>query len=126
MKYFAYGTLKRGFPNYPLLEYLDAKFVGSGFITGYKMYDLGNYPTIVKSNNEDDIVYGEVFEVEDFNKLDILEGVKWGLYERITLPVNGEECYVYVCGKKNEKRFKRTPIIGDGIWHKNKKSRSIH
>lgn len=117
MKYFAYGTLKRGYCNYPLLEYIGAKFVGSGFITGYKMYDLGKYPTIIKSNNKDDIVYGEIFEVEDFNRLDILEGVKWGLYERIILPVNGKECYVYVCGKENEKMFKRTPIIGDGIWH---------
>lgn len=120
MKYFAYGTLKKGFPNYPLLKYICAKFVGSGFITGYKMYDLGNYPTIIKSNNENDIVYGEVFEVEDFNRLDVLEGVRWGLYERITLSVSIDnditECHVYINGQRITKKELEGRMIEDGVW----------
>ena len=62
MKMFVYGTLKRGFG---LANWMKgAKYIGNAKLAGYKMYTNHNYPAIVKGDSIDDVVSGEVFEVE--------------------------------------------------------------
>ena len=84
-KIFVYGTLKRGEHNHKLLEC--ANFLGCDSIKGYKLYDTPyGFPTIVKSDN-DEIVEGEVYEVDisDYKRIELLEGYtgdNTGLYSR--------------------------------------------
>lgn len=119
MKYFAYGTLKRKKSNFGLMEHINAKYVCDGVLDGYKMYNLGGYP-MINNGKTNDCVHGEIFEVKDFDRLDILEGVKNGFYKRIPLSIKtdygDEECFVYVAGARYEKSLKETDLIKDGIW----------
>lgn len=58
---FVYGTLLTDMPNAHLIE--ESELVGSAFITGYRMYDLGLFPSIRpsrKTKHQEGIVHGEV------------------------------------------------------------------
>ena len=72
---FVYGTLKRGHRLNGFLS--NAAYLGEAFTTG-KLYNLGSYPGMVWG---DGIVYGEVYEVDDFATLDRVEGTPT-LYKR--------------------------------------------
>jgi gamma-glutamylcyclotransferase (GGCT)/AIG2-like uncharacterized protein YtfP len=117
VKYFAYGTLKRGFPNYPLMKYIDAEFICEGYLKGYIMYSLGGFP-MIDIGDKNNLIHGEIFEVNDFNRLDILEGTKTGFYKRVILPIQCKEktiyCNVYIKG--DSYRIDTKEIIKDGIW----------
>ncbi|BFH72601.1 gamma-glutamylcyclotransferase [Sulfurisphaera javensis] len=67
---FVYGSLRYGFELHHLLS--NSRFVGLAFTEGYKMYDLGSYPGVIKG---DGIIYGEVYEVDEdtINLLDRVE-----------------------------------------------------
>jgi len=67
---FVYGSLRFGFELNHFLR--NSRFVGLGFAEGFKMYDLGNYPGVVKG---DGIIHGEVYEVSD-ETLRILDQVE--------------------------------------------------
>ena len=59
---FVYGTLKRGFG---LANWMKgAKYIGNAKLAGYKMYTNRSYPAIVKSSDRNDIVSGEIFNVD--------------------------------------------------------------
>ena len=58
---FVYGTLMRGQCAFGKLR--NSRFLGSGVLYGYAMYDLGNYPGIVQCSEEK--VLGEVYAVDD-------------------------------------------------------------
>jgi len=68
---FVYGTFRYGFELHHLLR--KSRFVGLAHVEGYNMYDLGNFPGIVKGENA---VWGEVYEIDDslIKELDIVEG----------------------------------------------------
>lgn len=61
---FVYGTLLD--PQNPVGEYLrsNAEFYADGYFMG-KLYDLGDYPGAVESNNPEDKVYGTVFVLKN-------------------------------------------------------------
>ncbi len=84
---FVYGTLKRGKRANSLLS--DAKFIGSGTVSGYEMYMVSDYPGVVRGEGR---VKGEVYEVdgETLKRLDEYEGVPI-LYERIEEAVELED-----------------------------------
>ena len=75
---FTYGTLLSGL-GHPMHEVLakHADLLGPGYING-KLYDLGNYPGLVLSNNTKKVVFGEIYQVLDetelFRYLDDYEG----------------------------------------------------
>ena len=71
MHLYVYGTLKSGFA---LNRYLkDQKFIGeASTIPGYILYDLGWFPGMKKKGNQS--VRGELWEVDNFDRLDIVEG----------------------------------------------------
>ena len=94
MKLLAYGSLKRGFLNEPLLA--DQKFLGKCVIADpdYKLYEIhGNFvfPALVaaKEAGTGYQVYGELYDVSEkcLTVLDRLEGVSVGLYERTFVKV---------------------------------------
>ncbi len=62
---FVYGTLKRGYRWHFLLK--SAKYLGDRVIPGFKLinYTHGNYPIMLVSSEVEDLVYGEMYEVDD-------------------------------------------------------------
>ena len=64
MHVFVYGTLRRSatHPMHGLLQ--PATFVGFARFQG-RLYDLGNYPAAVASDDPADTVYGEVYELSE-------------------------------------------------------------
>lgn len=71
---FVYGTLREGAAN-PATGY-GAKYLGPDKIVGAKMFDLGSFPGVRLTGNEDDVVHGDVFEVPSATlaRLDAYEG----------------------------------------------------
>lgn len=75
---FVYGSLRRDFSS-PVREVLDdyAQFISEATYQG-KLYKIDWYPGVVPSEDEDDIVYGEVYKIiereEVLTKLDRYEG----------------------------------------------------
>ena len=100
-KVIVYGTLKR---NGRFSDYLrEQKFIKRVNISGFKMYDSGyGFPFIVNGNDETDMIYGELYEVDDrtLKTLDYVENVEGGLYSRVNLeelyPSITVPTYIYV------------------------------
>lgn len=67
---FVYGSLRYGFELHHILK--NSRYIGLGYIEGYKMYDLGHYPGIIRG---DGIVWGEVYEI-DYDTLNFLDEVE--------------------------------------------------
>lgn len=85
---FVYGTLKRGCSNHAMMA-------GQTFVAdartqpGYRLFDLGGYPGLVTSPEDQEGVTGEVWSVDDdgLQRLDAFEGVHEGLYRRESIPL---------------------------------------
>jgi gamma-glutamylcyclotransferase (GGCT)/AIG2-like uncharacterized protein YtfP len=61
--YFLYGTLRLGEPNYYRFDLArNSKYQGKATIQGARMYDLGGYPCVVLTGEQDCIVAGEIVE----------------------------------------------------------------
>uniref|UniRef100_M8BMC2 Gamma-glutamylcyclotransferase family protein n=1 Tax=Aegilops tauschii TaxID=37682 RepID=M8BMC2_AEGTA len=94
---FVYGTLKRGFPNYPRLAAFDCPFAGAGTTAAPASLVIGPYsvpfllPTPTPSSGR--LVSGELYSASPsaLADLDLLEGTHLGVYERrrITVVVDG-------------------------------------
>ena len=79
---FVYGTLKRGFCRHHVLE--NETFLGEVCTEPlYLLYDLGNYPGLIKSDSGHSVT-GEVYLVDDacLKQLDTIEAVGESLYSR--------------------------------------------
>jgi gamma-glutamylcyclotransferase (GGCT)/AIG2-like uncharacterized protein YtfP len=59
---FVYGTLMNGMEANEILAHQGACFVGRGAMPG-ALYDLGDYPAVVKSDDRGGIVHGELYEL---------------------------------------------------------------
>jgi gamma-glutamylcyclotransferase (GGCT)/AIG2-like uncharacterized protein YtfP len=99
---FVYGTLQRERSNHDQLA-------GQRFLSlartppGWTLYDLGNYPGLVRAPADPAGVAGELWEVDAaaLGRLDEFEGVAIGLYRRETLTLADPagvtaDAYVYL------------------------------
>ena len=82
-----YGTLKRGHSRYSYLQ--NQRYLGIGITEPlYKIYQLSGHPALVQVKESvpslGNSVYCELYEVDEecLKKLDIVESVSHGLYER--------------------------------------------
>ncbi len=82
LKIFVYGTLKRGYCNHKYLK--SSQFIGKAHIKGYDLYDLIDYPAIVKCADDQRVVYGEVYQIceQMLHQIDQLED-EGDLYNRV-------------------------------------------
>ncbi len=66
---FVYGTLRCGSPH-PMARYLarHARYLGKAKMPG-RLYDLGRYPGMTAAQGPEDWVVGDVFEMEDIDKV---------------------------------------------------------
>jgi len=113
-KVFVYGTLKKGFYNYYRLGLrTGAKYLTTGSITGFAMHDLGYYPCIVKSAEEDE-VHGEVFEILHEDLLELINWVESSSgYKAVKVEIDKHDCMAFVYA------FPAIgPKIPSGVWDK--------
>jgi gamma-glutamylcyclotransferase (GGCT)/AIG2-like uncharacterized protein YtfP len=96
---FVYGTLKRCRENHHWLA-------GQRFIKEartqpvYRLFDLGGYPGMIRTDEDGVAVEGEIWEVDDegLARLDVLEDVEGGEYERVLVELEEDrvEGYLYL------------------------------
>ena len=98
---FVYGTLKQGGSNHHVLA--GQLFRGTARTAdGYTLYSLGDYPGMVRSAGAGQFVTGEIWTVDTacLARLDDLEGVAEGLYERVPIklapPLAGHAVQTYL------------------------------
>lgn len=125
MLVFVYGSLKKGFYNHSLIAPFEQ--VAKGTING-KMYSLGAFPAIVLSDNPEELVHGEIYNVNTpsgLASLDMLEGYnpesKYNFYNRISVKCKtntGDVIDVLVYCFDNDKQMSlyQRPRVKDGIW----------
>ncbi|GCD08774.1 gamma-glutamylcyclotransferase family protein [Clostridium tagluense] len=96
---FVYGTLMSGNSNHE--RYLSkARFVGDAIAEGFALYDLGSYPGIIHSENDN--VKGQLYIIDSriLRELDILEEEGSLYIKKLINVVNykneTQEAYVYV------------------------------
>jgi gamma-glutamylaminecyclotransferase len=88
---FVYGTLKRGQRNY--FRIADQVFLGEAVTApGYRVFDLGPFPGLVRDEASGLAIRGELFAVGDrcLAELDAFEGDA-GAFVRELIEVNGQE-----------------------------------
>ena len=111
---FVYGTLKRGHYNYKRFGMNQSEYLGNGIVRGYKMYTNGSYPGIIKTNNEEDVISGELFNVSEmlFNTLDMMETCAG--YHIALVDINGiKDVHLFVIDGSLIKNWK---LIKNGVW----------
>jgi len=107
---FVYGTLRRDLQN-PINELLRGyvRFVGRGKFRGV-LYDLGEYPGAIYSENPSDYVFGEVYafddkeyvfrvldDFEDYSPDDCQQSLYYREKTRIILDDGNElTCWIYI------------------------------
>ena len=106
---FVYGTLKKGQPNYPVMERAKGKFIGHfGTDPEFTMYDLGAYPAV--SNGGNTSIKGEIYAVEDIKPLDWLEGYP-EFYDRHQIDTHYGPAWIYTYHPDES-----LPIVINGYW----------
>ena len=81
------------------------------------MVDLGPFPSGHITNDQNDFVIADVIDVELseeeqtklFKLLDLVEGVDSGMYEHVTIEIDGEEAHIYECKMDTE----GCPVVHD-------------
>ncbi len=104
---FSYGTLRME-QSHPMAGYLakNSVLVGLGELKNAELYKIDWYPALIQTNNSEDIVYGDVFNVNNDDvllKIDEYEGIGIGNppYEyrrekvKIRTELNEVEAWVY-------------------------------
>ncbi len=79
---FTYGTLRLN-QSHPMAGYLaeNGKLLGLGLLPKAKLYRIDWYPALIETEDERDLVTGDIFEVDSldaFNKIDEYEGIGVG------------------------------------------------
>lgn len=115
MLYATYGTLRSDSGSALALHDSHAsKYLGTFTQTGLKAHDYSYYPIAVESDNPDDFLEIQVFDITspDLEQIIInyegcyvldrtLPEAKSNLFDRITITLdemNDEECYIFVAG----------------------------
>lgn len=103
---FVYGTLKyKDVLERVIKRQFDDTIIPAYLIDFFSLYDLGNFPGLVKDTQRH-IIYGNLIKVnqEDLNYLDDYESLDSGLYTRETVFVHDNinnlivDAFVYVLG----------------------------
>jgi gamma-glutamylcyclotransferase (GGCT)/AIG2-like uncharacterized protein YtfP len=125
IKVFVYGTLLFGCGNWRrYLENKAERISDYAKVEGFKMFNLGFFPTCIFTDNPEDIVYGEVYSVSEqiLLELDHLECYpRW--YDRINIndiimmeyPISmNDTIWIYV--QKAEQLRDNDEHIPSGNW----------
>ncbi len=125
---FVYGTLKVGGHFAKRLDSYRANSTPHT-LRNLALYDLGSFPTIAPSKNENDVVVGEIHDFKSIEEvleiMDFIEGYRENnkensLYIRsiININLNGKNksVYVYMLNENMSKMLSEKNKIKNGIW----------
>ncbi|RFZ94088.1 gamma-glutamylcyclotransferase [Mucilaginibacter conchicola] len=129
---FVYGTLLQADNDFALYLRANCKFISFGTTPG-QLYDLGEYPGLVETNQSNQLVYGSVYQMQNpfevLKQLDFYEGVgpdeeQPNLYRRELADINTEKGTITVWVYVYNRSVGNAPLIPDGDYIKylNKKS----
>jgi gamma-glutamylcyclotransferase (GGCT)/AIG2-like uncharacterized protein YtfP len=119
-----YGTLRVGHGNWS--HFLDGVGVHAQdvAIAGFKMYTFGGFPAVFRTDNPEDIIYADVFNVNEstVNKsIDVLNGIErlegspqWYMRELVDT-VDGYSVWLYVMPDHEMNGFPE--YIESGDWN---------
>lgn len=122
---FVYGTLLDGeYNNRRYLQNNNSRLLGKTIINEFEMYSLGMYPTIVKSELDITVIYGEVWEVTDniLSVLDRLESYPQQ-YNRMEVQTKYGFSWVYFQSYEQVRKRDFAEHISSGSWIKYIKSK---
>ena len=108
-----YGSLKRGFHNHGFIK--DSKFLGVDSLSGFAMYKYSSFPMVVASDDINDTIMVEVYEVsaDTLVRLDYLEGHP-EFYRRVHVDTIYGDAFIYI-GSRNQIR-EGMKKIENGVW----------
>lgn len=115
---FVYGSLKKGYWNYYNYGLDKEMFVGNAKLHNAEIYDLGAFPAITPTDNRENVVYGEVYDVlnkETVDRITAMEtGAGYTVKEKFVVMDNGElvKCNIFFMQKPRE-HWKK---IDNGTW----------
>jgi len=86
---FVYGTLKRGYSNYPLMVKAGGQWVGKAKTTCSYPLLLGEYPFLLDRPGEGEVVHGELYQVDQIRGWELLDELECHptMYRRRVEPV---------------------------------------
>lgn len=102
-----YGTLKNNFGNHHVMRAAGGEYVGTTRVPNFCLVDLGPFPAAMPEPNSNILV--EVYEVQDMDPLDALEGYPH-FYDRDTIQTEFGTAWIY---------FQEHPVgnvIPNGCW----------
>ena len=113
MRVFVYGTLRGGDVRSHHLD--GADYLGTHAVEGYRLYDLGPYPAVIRADGR---VVGELYEVATDAHLQLLDEVEGcahapPLYRREEVEVAGRPAWIYVYARPLPSEARQ---IGSGDW----------
>lgn len=113
-----YGSLRQGLSNHPVLG--KARLLSTERVDGFVMHSLSAFPVVYHSDNKDDSIVVEVYEVGESQltgPLDRLEShnsdrsKSW--YHRELVSTSQGRAWLYVM---TEDRYRSNPIVENGDW----------
>ncbi len=120
----AYGTLRQGESNHHFLT--DCPFIGLACYPGLLFSVQGHYPVFQPDPAQRGaaVVIGELYKIkpELWPRLDELEGIEEGYYQRVSLPIGpeiipgGAQVIVYVVGPLLASFCREECLIASGDW----------
>lgn len=124
MKILVYGTLKESFGNNYLLK--NCRLVGTDILVGVKLfysYNKGSFPVAHVTNNPEDKVMGEVYDLtpdpECIRRLDALEGVPHMYKREVMTTESYKTVYTYIGNDWNfNKMLPVEKTDGVYIWNR--------
>ena len=108
-----YGTLKQGFGNHVVMDRAKGTFISEVDIPGYEMYSLGAFPAVAPAA---DLVHGELYEVEDMEPLDRLEGFPHLYNRQKTQVYSPESNVVYLAWIYFMEEPPSSTVVESGTW----------
>lgn len=108
-KVFVYGSLKEGFHNHCVIKDSGGKLLAKDYrLDGFSMFSLRAFPAIVP--NHVDSVYGEIYEVDDLEYTDYLEGYPH-FYDRKEVETEFGKAWVYFHHEQPTDAY-----VASGVW----------
>lgn len=109
-----YGTLRQG--EYNFLPFQDhIKFIRTVRMQGFTLFDAGNYPYAVKSDNIDNEIVAELVEIQSKNVIEAIHQLELAAgYFLDYVTIDGEKFGIYLMKQNNPQDSQ----IVDGDWVK--------
>lgn len=115
-QYAFYGSLRKGMYNYEAAKG-SMEYIGTETISGFKLFSLGAYPCVIRSDNEEDTLVVDLFTVTGPRERSIHNMEIGAGYNYEEVEINGQMFGIYTFDKENGKRLENRLVPG-GDWVK--------